>query len=268
MASFLQMLIERFDAPEIDALVLMGSYARGAAHQYSDIDLARFTHANGPGRSQAFEGLIDGKLVVVNDLGADAVKEIYTRPDIASSYLAGLRLGRPLVDRNAAFAQLQARAHAFIWDSDMQMKADIWASEALAGWSEDMRKGLAGLITNDIGQLLSARFAGSWGLSRIMQIQRGVLLESGHDFYDAVGSAVGGDSTWVHLRRMAFAIPDEHGAVPTLREQVVAGLQLYVETADLLAMVLQPEDRALIKQTVGLIQESFTAKQAIQAMSL
>jgi hypothetical protein len=254
-ALFLQTLIDRFDRPDVDALVLVGSYARGQAHQYSDIDLARFTSAHGQGRSQAFKGLIADQLVVVNDLGSAAVDEIFTKPEVASGYIAGLRVARPLRDRHNTFAHIQARARAFTWDSRMQQEANSWASEALAGWSEDMRKGLAGLITNDIGQLLSARFASSWGLSRIMQVQRGVLLESGHDFYDVVSKVIGADSEWVRLRSIAFAIPDAQGYVSTLREQVLAGLQLYIETANLLALVLRPKDEPLIKQTIELIQE-------------
>jgi len=266
--SFLQTLIERFDDPKIDALVLMGSYARGQAHQYSDVDLARFTSAYGDGRSQEFRGLIADQLVVVNNLGPTAVNDIFTKPEIASSYLAGLRFARPLRDRNNTFADIQARAQAFTWDSDMQMKANQWASEALAGWSEDMRKGLAGLITNDIGRLLSARFASSWGLSRIMQIQRGVLHTSGHDFYHAVSDAVGTGSEWVRLRRIAFAISGASDSAPTLREQVVAGLQLYIETAQLLETALQPEDKPLIKQTIELIQDGLKKSQELHSMQL
>jgi predicted nucleotidyltransferase len=86
--AFLQTLIERFDRPDVDALVLMGSHARGQAHQYSDIDLARFTSAHGQGRSHAFKGLIADQLVVVNDLGPAAVDDIFTKPDVASGYLA------------------------------------------------------------------------------------------------------------------------------------------------------------------------------------
>ena len=54
-----------------------------------------------------------------------------------------------------------------------------------------MRKGIVGLADNDVGRLLNAHFASSWGLSRIMQVQRGVLLASSNDFYAAVAEAVG-----------------------------------------------------------------------------
>ncbi len=39
----LEQLVERFDAPGVRAIVLMGSYARGEAGPYSDIDVVRLT---------------------------------------------------------------------------------------------------------------------------------------------------------------------------------------------------------------------------------
>jgi hypothetical protein len=257
--SLINVLIDQFDQPDVDALVLMGSHARGTATPLSDIDLVRFTSAHGAHRTRTFQGLIVDQLVVVNDLGPAAVEEMFTQPEVASGSLAGLRLARPLRDRNATFARIQARAHAFTWDTTMQQKANVWASKALAGYSEDMRKGIAGLTDNHIGRLLSARFASSWGLSHIMQVQRGVLLVSDNEFYDAVTEAVGHDSEWVKLRHITFALPNAHGRTPTLREQVVAGLRLYIVTTDVLATVLRTEDKPLIMQTLELIRHSLDA---------
>ena len=257
---FIGTLIERFDGPDVDALVLMGSYARGTANPYSDIDLTRFTCAHGAHRTRTFQGLIADQLVVVNDLGSAAVEDIFTHPEVTSGYLVGLRLARPLQDRNGTFARIQERAHAFTWDATLQAKANAWASEALAGWSEDMRKGIVGLADNDPGRLLNAHFACSWGLSRIMQVQRGVLLASSNDFYRTVAEAVGRDSEWVRLRHITFGIAPVDGRPPTLREQVVAGLRLYIATAALLAPMLRPEDQPLIMQTVELIRHSLDTR--------
>jgi hypothetical protein len=103
---------------------------------------------------------------------------------------------------------------------------------------------------------LNARFASSWGLSRIMQVQRGVLLASSNDFYEAVAEAVGRDTEWVRLRHISFGIAHADGRPPTLGEQVVAGLRLYIVTAALLAPMLRMEDQPLIMQTVELIRHS------------
>ena len=62
----LEQLIQRFEAPGIHALVLMGSYARGEAGPYSDLDVVRFTDgANLPGTGSY---LMDGHLAVVSNV--------------------------------------------------------------------------------------------------------------------------------------------------------------------------------------------------------
>ena len=83
-----------------------------------------------------------------------------------------------------------------------------------------------------------------------MQVQRGVLLSSDNHFFTAVADAVGPDTQWTRLRRIAFAVGDADETTPSLSAQVMACLRLYVETARLLDDILQPEDRKLIEHTV------------------
>ena len=64
---------------------------------------------------------------------------------------------------------------------------------------------------------------------------------------------MGAESEWVQLRRVAFGIEDDLGGVPTLREQVQAGLRLYVETARLLQGALHAADASKIHATVDRI---------------
>jgi hypothetical protein len=58
----------------------------------------------------------------------------------------------------------------------MQARANQQASAMLVGWFEEVHKGLAGLQQNDIGRLLNARHGLSWGLGRVMKVQRGILM--------------------------------------------------------------------------------------------
>lgn len=252
-------LVRRFDAAGVLAIALMGSCARGDAGSSSDVDLLRLI--DGPaGPPGAGSYLIDGRLVVVSDAGPGRVEEWFTRPEVAVTVIAGLRAARPLLDRQGALAAVQRRARAFVWDAAMQAQADAWASREMAGWIEEVHKGLEGLRRGDVGRLLNARFGLSWGLTRVMQVQRGVLLEGDNAFYGQVAEAVG-SAEWVRLRRMAFGIEGDDGRAPSLAEQVAAGLRLYGVTADLLAPALQPADAPLIAETVALIGRSLAACQ-------
>ena len=250
-------LARHFDGANIRAIALTGSYARGAPGQYSDVDLVRFVvGALAPSTLASGSYLIDDRLVVVSDTSPAEVETWFKDPEAAVKVIAGLRVARALVDHDGYFAAIQQRARAFVWDAAIQARADLWASQQMVGWIEEVHKGLAGIRTGDIGRMLNARFGLSWGLSRVMQTQRGVLLSSDNAFYDELTTVMGPESTWVRLRRSAFGIEDEYSHAPSLREQVIAGLRLYIVTAGLLTAALQPSDAPLVVATVRRIHEA------------
>lgn len=249
----IQELAARFDVPGIHAVALMGSYARGDPGEYSDVDLFRFA-----GTDQEFTDdgsyLIRGVLVVVGTHGPAEVEGWFNRPEIAVGYVPGLRDMVPLWDPEGLLARLQQRARTFVWDQEIQARANNWASEQMVGWIEEVHKGLEGLQRGGVGRLLNARFGLSWGLSRVLQVQRGVMLTGDNTFFEEVGAAVGLDSEWTRLRRLAFGVEAKNeSAAPPLAEQVKAGLLLYAETARLLGGVLPAEHRVLVNETVRLI---------------
>lgn len=243
-------LIQQFDLPEVGALVLMGSFARGNPGPFSDVDLVRFTSeemAELPGNGTH---LINGRLVVVSQVTPTQVETGFSNPAVAVETIAGLRTGIPLIDKNDTFSTIQKRAHAFQWDADMQAKANTWASQQMVGWSEEAHKGLEGLRRGDPGRLLHAQFGCSWGLTRVMCVQRGVLLTGDNMLVAQVTEAVGRASEWAQLCQQAFGL----GGKFTLEECVRAGLRLYVETAVLLQNTFRPEDAPLIQATVNRIK--------------
>jgi hypothetical protein len=250
----IEQLIHRFDAPGVRALVLMGSYARGEAGPFSDIDVVRLT--DGSELPGAGSYLMDGYLVVVSDVTPGQVERWFTEPEAATDSIMGVRSAQVLLDRDGYFADIQRCARAFVWDQAMQERANQWASAMLVGWIEEVHKGLAGLQTNDIGRLLNARHGLSWGLGRVMKVQRGILLSGDNALYDELAQEMGQQSEWMRLLGIAFGIESEEEKAPTLGEQVRAGLRLYILTAELIAPVLRTEDQPLITQTIQLIRKT------------
>jgi hypothetical protein len=128
----------------------------------------------------------------------------------------------------------------------------------MVGWIEEVYKGLGGLQhghdESHIGRLLNARFGLSWGLSRVMQVHRGVLISGDNAFYEEVAEAVGRNSEWVKLRQIAFGVAGDDGTPPPLRAQVRAGLRLFAATVDLIHDDLQPEEGPLVEATAALIR--------------
>jgi hypothetical protein len=127
----LEQLIQRFDVPGVHALVLMGSYARGEAGPYSDIDVVRFT--DGTDLPGAGSSLMDGHLVVVSDVAPGQVERWFSEPEVAADTIMGVRSAQALLDRDGSFAGIQTRAKAFAWDQAMQERANHWASAMLVG---------------------------------------------------------------------------------------------------------------------------------------
>lgn len=270
-------LSQRFVVPGVQAMALMGSFARGEAGPFSDVDVVRFW-GDAAATVQPSEGLpplptswpkpsegsppfplagsrlVAGRLVVVSDVMPEQVARWFAEPDEAVNSIAGVRSARVLWDPDGVLAAIQVRALAFVWDEVMQAKANRWVSEQMVGLIEEVHKGLTGLQRDDMGRLLNARFGLSWLLNRVMAVAKGVLVSGDNGFWVEVAAAVGPDSPWVQWRSRAFGVNSVDGVPPSLRQQVEAGLHLYVLTTELIAPALQPDDRPLIQATVRLIE--------------
>jgi hypothetical protein len=247
------LLLERFAPAEAAGVMLAGSRARGNAGPFSDVDWVRLARDEErlPGDGSY---LIDGRLVVVGTLTTSFVEKIFSEPGVACDFITGLRTAQILLDGEGQLARLQRRARDFVWDDAMQSKANLWAAEQMVGIIEEAHKGLEGLRRNDIGRMLNARFGLSWILSTIVKVQRGVLLSSDNGVWDEINRAVGETTPWVRYRRAAFGVDDGTGRPPALREQIMAGLRLYVLTANYLDRVLPSQEGQLVRATVARIE--------------
>ena len=243
-------LVERFRTPEVRAMALIGSFARGDAGQFSDVDILRFFAEEAGNRPGAGSHAVDGRLVVVSDIAEAKIDGWFTQPQVATQIVVGLRDAWPLWDPDGYFAKIQRRSRDFVWDDAMQKKADAYASREMAGWAEEAHKGLEGLRTGDTGRMINALLGLSWGLTSVMRVKLGVLLQSDNSFLSEVIAAVGEDSEWAKLCRSAFGIDGNSH----LEERVKSGLRLYALTAQMIEKAIRLEDRDVINHTVKLIQ--------------
>ena len=241
-----QAIAARFDAQEVAAVALMGSFARNDAGTFSDVDIVRFHRRDDTRQAESATYFIHDALVVVSDVVPWQVEDWFTKPEQATACITGVRSARTLRDAGGYFRAIQARAHQFVWDEAMQQKANAYASSQIVGWIEEVHKGLEGLRRSDNGRLINARHGLSWGLTDVMRVQKGILISGDNASYLAVIAALGEESEWVQLSRKSYAIDGD----VSLPDQVRAGLRLYVLTAEQLAEVFGPAERALIEETV------------------
>lgn len=245
-------LVASFDKPDIvKALVLIGSYARNQAGPNSDVDLLRFVT---PGTKLLDDGthLYQNK-VLVNVLTVDpeTYEKWFTDPDQATNWIAGIRVARAIIDRENFFTNgLQIRAQNFQWDTNMQYLANIKAGQQMVGWCEEANKGLEGLRrSDDIGRLLNGCHGLSWGLSEVLRIQYGVLVSSDNHSFTEVELALGDDTRMIKLRRIVFGVIGNY----TLRQRVIAGLQLFILIVEKLSNNWEANDVQIIQYTVDQI---------------
>ena len=246
-------LIQRFDKPDVvQALILMGSYARNEAGPNSDVDLVRFVIAGTKLSDDGTHLYKKTKLINISTVEPDDYEKWFTDPYEATKWIAGIRIAHALIDREQFFTNgLQIRARDFVWDTVIQLRANIEASRRMVGWCEEVNKGLEGLRRNhDIGRLLNACHGLSWGLSEVIQIQRGILVTSDNNNYNEVESALSDNIQMTELRRITFGVTGTY----TLRQRVIAGLQFYVLLAEQMSHIWQSDDVGIIQHTVEQIR--------------
>ncbi len=237
----------QFDTPKVQAILLVGSFSRGEAGPYSDIDLLRLGNVALPG---AGSHLWQNRLVNVSDADTKTVEAWFTNPEKAVEVVSGLQQARILLEKDGAAKALLERAQAFVWTFELQHEADVWASAQLVGWAEEAHKGLAGLDSGNTGQLLHAQFGLSWGLAKTVRVQRGLLSGGDNAFLAELQKEFAG-TRWLKFLHGAYGLT---GFAPA--DQVRAGLELYCLTADLLSGALQPHDRPIVEHTVLLIRQN------------
>ncbi|HLV35106.1 MAG TPA: nucleotidyltransferase domain-containing protein [Spirillospora sp.] len=248
LEALLQSILTELDDENTIGFGLTGSHARGDAQPYSDIDVWRFVRVmpDDPHAGYTLRQYGDN-LVSLTTSTIDSQREKMARPENALSTVPGLRQMRILLDKTGELAALAQEAHDFRWEM-VQEAANIFASHDLLGNAEEAYKVMSGLRQSDDHLIL---FWLPWlvvGLTRALAVQRGILVESENNYYRQVQRAVGLDSEWTQLHRLAMGLvvasPDARGR---------AGLRLYRETATLLDAIILPEHRPVIEQTLRLL---------------
>lgn len=252
----IEALVAEFGGEPVHAMVLTGSYARGTATAYSDVDLVRFVEAL-PERTSGRYSLRyrSGRLVSISTTTVAAKRAELAQPERAIFAVEGLRRARLLLDRDGRLAALLAEAAAFAW-APLQPAADAYARELLMGLAEEAHKALSGLLRGDQSTMLYAALGLTGALPNALVVRRGVLVASENDYLEAAQRAAGRASAWTRLYRQLTGFDPLPPAPTPARARVVVALRLYVETARLLQDVLAGEEGAVVERAVATILAS------------
>lgn len=120
-----------------EALVIVGSWAHGAAGPFSDLDVICL--GDGP----EYELAVDGPtLVAWSWRSFDDQLQRFASPEAGALEAAAWRKARIVFDNDHQALQLQQLAASWTWDQ-VGDEADRWVAEEFAGLGEEMHKILA-----------------------------------------------------------------------------------------------------------------------------
>ncbi len=249
---FLNALVAELDNDDIVGIILGGSFARGEARPYSDVDIACFVRdaVKLPQKRFFYR---NGRLVSVAATNATDIQSRLTNPERAFLFTAGRR--RVLLDKDGSVTRLMQEIDAFNWQP-LQAVASRNANFYLMIAAESAHKVLNELVSGDELALSYAVASLFSQLTLIVAIQRGVLVKSDSTYYRQIEESVGLDSIWTRYHRIAAGVDTGSADVPPLVARGIATLHLYQETANLLWSILEPPQREVIEQTVRVIKKA------------
>jgi predicted nucleotidyltransferase len=249
-------VIEKYIDDSVCVIALFGSRARGDNGRYSDTDIVRLTRVSDePQRNPGISNvMIEGILTSISTMKISDVENWFVNPALATEALQGLRDAQAMYDPEGVFSNLQKRALSFQWDDELQKKANEYVGEQLVGWAEEAYKGMEGLLRNDEGRLLQAKYGLTWGIAKLMTVYKGILATSENTFFYQIQHCMGADSDWTESLRKAFGVSPLNSPLP-VSGQVAFGLRLYLLTYRIARKDLSPEHLGIIEHTASLIEE-------------
>jgi Nucleotidyltransferase domain len=241
---------------EIAGIVLGGSYARGDANSFSDVDFAPFLRQGAPPRKKQL-GYRHGYLVSISYKTVAGVLSDIKLPNRAIWVVNGFKGARVLLDRDGSITALLREIEAFAWEP-LQQAANDYAGASLAGSTEAVHKLLGDLsIGDDLALSLTTANLLS-NLTDLVAVQRGVMLKSDRAYYRQVQESVGPTSAWTRYHNIAAGVTqgslDPQGS-PS-RSRALAVLALYKETVKLVGPFMAAGHRETAAQAVSILSES------------
>jgi predicted nucleotidyltransferase len=143
---FLSDLIAELDNDNVIALALVGSYARGNATLYSDVDVLRFVREV-PERTKQYI-YRHGRLIGISTRTFGQYRKRLTAPEEAIFVVPSIREAHVLLDKEGEFARLQQEAQVWTWEP-LQATANDYASYVLMVQIEIVHKTLRALMMQE-----------------------------------------------------------------------------------------------------------------------
>jgi len=215
------------------AVVLAGSWARGDAHQASDIDLWVVGRR---GRDRILER--EGYMVCVKFSRAEDERREMRNPGRLDGAVPGWRHAKILRDPKGVARALRAEARRFRWSSVRRARTNYIANQ-LAGWAEEVAKLLRALETGERETAAVQRNLLANHMAFLRLIARGRLWETENGLWEAAGALEGPEFRSLQRAALATDRTDWEGSCE-------AALRLYALTARLSRRTLRGQNLRIV----------------------
>jgi len=249
---FLHELVRELDHEDIVGITLGGSYARGTATRYSDVDLACFwrEELRPPPKRFLYR---QGKLISIKMTKVSEARELLKRPDSAMLLVSGKR--RLLLDKDGSVSSLLAEIEAFRWE-DLQKAVNAHVSFWMMLKAEDVQKVLREFEQENAEGLALVIIHLVEQLTRLTALYHRTVTTNNSTYYQQVQEAAGRDSAWTRSHRIATGLEAGPAGIAPLRGRGIAVLHLYRETLVFVKPVMQADHREIAEEVLRVVQEA------------
>jgi predicted nucleotidyltransferase len=249
---FLRELVQTLGHEDIVGITLGGSYARGTATFFSDVDLACFWREGVKPPPKRFL-YRQGKLISVKMTKVSEIREMLKRPQSAILFASGKH--QVLLDKDGELSRLLAEIETFRWE-DLQLAVNanvsMWMmlmaeniQKVLREFEQENAEGLAFMITKLVAEL-----------TLLTALCQRTLITSDSTYYQQVQEAAGLDSAWTRAHRITTGLEAGPISIAPLRARGIAVLHLYHETLVVASPLMQNDHREITEQVLRVVQEA------------
>jgi len=185
--NLIDQIVAKIKKADTQAIVLVGSFARGNPKLDSDVDITHYIKEEG----KNFDFFVfEGKKVSIFTTTFQNHRNNFHNPEEAIWVVPYLQIAKVLYDPQGLFIPLQKEALQFQW-KDMQLKADCYANSKLEKYLEEVIKIVSGFKENDEYPIFeSPRWICS-GLAMIIAVQKGIYLDNESTYLKQIQNKVG-----------------------------------------------------------------------------
>jgi Nucleotidyltransferase domain len=252
--TFLEAFVAELDTDQIRGIILGGSYARGDATPYSDVDLACFMPDSFRPLRKRFL-YREGHLMSIGLKTLEGVQQQLTDPYQALWIVPSFQQARVLLDKDGSMRQLKKMVEDFAWEP-LRKEAIGYAGHILTCDAEFIHKLLGNVWKGNLPGIAYATTRLFDDVTMCMALSYQVLITTDSLYYQQVEASVGLDSAWTRYHRLLIEAKPSAEDTSFIEARGKLAMQLYRETAQLLWPTLYEQRRTVIEQVLSLIEQA------------